>query len=223
MIRVSRIIVLATVLSASAAVNDATTSWPQFRGPNSSGIGAGKPPVQFGPNQNVLWKTPLGPGLSSPVIWGSRIFVTEVDRTKKRLDTLCIDRHSGKVLWRGGVSAAAIEDVHELSSPAGATPVTDGERVYVYFGSYGLAAYDLNGKQIWEKRLPLPENPYGAVASPIVAGELLVLNHQGKESYLLALNRRDGKRSGKRTDRCSSMDGPLLCIWRHDGTDEISY
>ena len=83
MIRVSRIFVLATVLSASAAVNDATTSWPQFRGPNSSGIGAGKPPVQFGPDQNVLWKTPLGPGLSSPVIWGSRIFLTEVDQDKE--------------------------------------------------------------------------------------------------------------------------------------------
>jgi len=221
MIRVSRIFVLATVLSASAAVNDATTSWPQFRGPNSSGIGAGKPPVQFGPNQNVLWKTPLGPGLSSPVIWGSRIFVTEVDRTKKRLDTLCIDRHSGKILWRSSVSAAAIEDVHELSSPAGATPVTDGERVYVYFGSYGLVAYDLNGKQLWEKRLPLPENPYGAVASPIVAGELLVLNHQGKDSYLLAVNRLDGRTVWK-TDRSLFQYGWSTPVhWRHDGIDEI--
>ena len=221
MIRVSWIFVLATVLSVSAAVNDATMSWPQFRGPNSSGIGAGKPPLQFGPNQNVLWKTPLGSGLSSPVIWGSRIFVTEVDRAKKRLDTLCIDRYSGKILWRRSVLATAIEDVHELSSPAGATPVTDGERVYVYFGSYGLVAYDLNGKQLWEKRLPLPENPYGAVASPIVAGELLVLNHQGKDSYLLAVNRRDGQTVWK-TDRSLFQYGWSTPVhWRHDDIDEI--
>jgi outer membrane protein assembly factor BamB len=221
MIRVSGIFVVASVLSASAAVNDATIWWPQFRGPNSSGIGAGKPPVQFGPDQNVLWKTPLGSGLSSPIIWGSRIFVTEVDRAKKRLDTLCIDRHSGKILWRRGVLATAIEDVHELSSPAGSTPVTDGERVYVYFGSYGLVAYDLNGKQLWEKRLPLPENPYGAVASPIIAGELLVLNHQGKESYLLAVNRRDGRTVWK-TDRSLFQYGWSTPVhWRHDGIDEI--
>jgi outer membrane protein assembly factor BamB len=195
--------------------------WPQFRGPNSSGVGEGKPPVNFGPDQNVLWKTALGPGLSSPIIWEGRIFLTEFDRATKQLATLCIDRHTGKVLWRRSVSPERIEKVHAISSPAAATPATDGERVYVYFGSYGLVCYDLDGNQKWERRLPLPENPYGATASPILAGELLVLNHQGKDSYLLGVNRRDGRTVWK-TDRSKFQYGWSTPVhWRHDGIDEI--
>ena len=195
--------------------------WPQFRGPNSSGLGAGKPPVNFGPDQNVRWKTAVGTGLSSPIIWEERIFLTEFDPAKKQLATLCIDRRTGKILWRRTVAPEQIEKVHEISSPAGSTPVTDGERVYVYFGSYGLVCYDLNGNLKWERRLPMPENPYGAVASPIIAGELLVLNHQGKEAYLLGVNRRDGRTVWK-TDRSKFQYGWSTPVhWRHDGIDEL--
>jgi outer membrane protein assembly factor BamB len=224
MTRVSSILVLMTIVLMTivlTAAEDNARWWPQFRGPSSSGIGEGNPPVHFGPDQALLWKTVVGAGLSSPVIWAGRIFVTEADRTNKRLATLCIDRSTGKILWRRSITPEDIEDVHELSSPAGATPVTDGERLYVYFGSYGIVAYDLNGKQLWEKRLPLPQNPYGAVASPIVAGELLVLNHQGKDSYLLALNRRDGRTVWK-ADRSLFQYGWSTPVhWRHDGIDEI--
>ncbi|HEV8134762.1 MAG TPA: PQQ-binding-like beta-propeller repeat protein [Pyrinomonadaceae bacterium] len=222
--RVSGITLLATVVLSSFGVvaqQGGKVWWPQFRGPNSSGIGEGKPPVNFGPDQNVLWKTAVGPGLSSPIIWGGRIFLTEFDRENKRLSTLCIDRRTGKILWRRTVAPEQIEEVHAISSPAGATPVTDGERVYVYFGSYGLLCYDLNGNLKWERRLPNPENPYGAVASPILAGEFLVLNHQGKDAYLLAVNRRDGKTVWK-TDRSKFQYGWSTPVhWRHDGIDEI--
>jgi outer membrane protein assembly factor BamB len=224
MTRVSWITILAVLALSSfagAAQNRGKAWWPQFRGPNSSGIGEGKPPVNFGPDQNVLWKTAVGPGLSSPVIWEGRIFLTEFDRANKRLATLCIDRRTGKVLWRRTVAPEQIEKVHDISSPAGATPATDGERVYVYFGSYGLVCYDLNGNQKWERRLPVPENPYGAVASPIIAGDLLVLNHQGKDAYLLGVNRRDGKTVWK-TDRSMFQYGWSTPVhWRHDGIDEI--
>jgi outer membrane protein assembly factor BamB len=224
MTRASWITILAVLALSSfvgAAQNSAKTWWPQFRGPNSSGIGEGKPPVNFGPDQNVLWKTDVGPGLSSPIIWEGRIFLTEFDRANKRLATLCIDRRTGKTLWRRTVAPEQIEKVHDISSPAGATPATDGERVYVYFGSYGLVCYDLNGNQKWERRLPVPENPYGAVASPIIAGDLLVINHQGKDAYLLGVNRLDGRTVWK-TDRSMFQYGwstPLH--WRHDGIDEI--
>jgi outer membrane protein assembly factor BamB len=205
----------------AAAQKSAKVWWPQFRGPNSSGLGEGTPPVHFGPDQNVLWKTAVGAGLSSPIVWEERLFLTEFDRANKQLSTLCIDRRTGKILWRRSVSPQQIEDVHELSSPAGATPATDGESVYVYFGSYGLVSYDLNGNLKWERRLPLPENPYGAVSSPIVAGELLVLNHQGKDAYLLAVNRRDGRTVWK-TDRSMFQYGWSTPVrWRHDGIDEI--
>ena len=212
----------AVVLSlGGGAQKSATVWWPQFRGPNASGLGQGRPPVHFSPDKNALWKTALGAGLSSPIVWEGRIFLTEFDRAKNQLFTLCIDRHTGKILWRRTVAPEQIEEVHELSSPAGATPVTDGERVYVYFGSYGLLSYDLNGNLQWERRLPSPENPYGAVSSPIVAGELLVLNHQGKDAYLLGVNRRDGRTVWK-TDRSMFQYGWSTPVhWRHDGIDEI--
>ena len=139
----------------------------------------------------------------------------------KQLATLCIDQRMGKILWRRTVAPAEIEKVHEISSPAAPTPATDGERVYVYFGSFGLVSYDFDGKLLWERRLPLPQNIYGAVASPIVAGDLLVLNHQGKDAYLLAVNRRDGKTVWK-TDRSKFQYGWSTPVyWRHDGIDEI--
>jgi outer membrane protein assembly factor BamB len=222
--RASWIALLVTVVLSSLAgpaANGAKAWWPQFRGPNASGLGEGRAPVHFGPDQNVLWKTPVGSGLSSPIIWEGRIFLTEFDGATRQFATLCIDRRTGKILWRRTVRPEQVEKVHELSSPAGATPATDGERVYVYFGSYGLVSYDLDGNLKWERRLPLPENPYGAVASPIVAGELLVLNHQGKDAYLLGVNRRDGRTVWK-TDRSQFQYGWSTPVrWRHDGLDEI--
>ena len=222
--RVSWITLLAAVVLSSfggAAQKSGKLWWPQFRGPNSSGLGEGRPPVQFGPDRNVLWKTAVGAGLSSPIVWEERIFLTEFEPATKQLSTLCIDRRTGKILWRRAVAPEQIEKVHDLSSPAGSTPATDGERVYAYFGSYGLVSYDLNGKEQWERRLPLPENPYGAVSSPIVAGELLVLNHQGKDAYLLGVNRRDGRTVWK-TDRSMFQYGWSTPVhWRHDGIDEI--
>src|SRR5262252_591902 len=209
MTRAFLIILLVTVILstfAGAEQNSGKFWWPQFRGPNSSGLGEGRPPVHFGPDQNVLWKTPVGAGLSSPIVWEGRIFLTEFDQANKQLATLCIDRRTGKILWRRTVAPERIEKVHAISSPAAATPATDGERVYVYFGSYGLVCYDLDGNQKWERRLPLAENPYGAVASPILAGDLLVLNHQGKEAYLLGVDPRDGQ-TVWRTDRSSFRYG----------------
>jgi outer membrane protein assembly factor BamB len=214
----SWIIVAATFVLSSFA---GAAEWPQFRGPNSSGIGDGKPPVEFGPSQNVLWKAAVGAGLSSPIIAKGRAFLTEFDRATKELATLCIDQRTGKILWRRTVAPAEIEKVHDISSPAAPTPATDGERVYVYFGSYGLVSYDFDGKLLWERRLPLSQNIYGAVASPIVAGDLVVLNHQGKDAYLLGVNRLDGKTVWK-TDRSKFQYGWSTPVyWRHDGIDEI--
>jgi outer membrane protein assembly factor BamB len=220
MTRASFLTLLAIAVLGAADKNPKAW-WPQFRGPNSSGLGEGSPPVDFGPNQKVLWKTPVGSGLSSPVVWGERVFLTEFDRTTKQLATLGLDRRTGKILWRRDLAAGKIEEVHEIGNPATPTPATDGERVYVYFGSHGLVCYDLNGKLLWERPLPIPENPYGAASSPIVAGELLILNHQGKESYLLAVNRRDGRTVWK-TDRSLLQYGWSTPVhWRHDGIDEI--
>ena len=91
----------------------------------------------------------------------------------------------------------------------------------MYFESYGFVCYDLEGNQKWERRFPLPENPFGAVASLIVAGELLALSHQGKDAYLLGIDRRDGCTVWK-TDRSMFQYGWSTPVhWRHDGIDEI--
>jgi outer membrane protein assembly factor BamB len=196
--------------------------WPQFRGPNSTGIGNGKPPVEFGSGKNVLWTSAVGSGLSSPVVAKGRIFLTEFDRATNQLATVCLDQRTGKTLWRRTVAPVKIEKFHEISSPAAPTPTADRERVYVYFGSYGLVAYDFNGKLQWERQLPPAENIYGSVASPILAGDLLVLNHQGKDAYLLGVNRRDGRTIWK-TDRSNYQYGWSTPVyWRHDGVDEIA-
>src|ERR1043166_6023157 len=75
---------------ARAAENGGELWWPQFRGPNSSGVGTGKPPVHFGPEKNVQWKTAVGAGLSSPIIWSERVFLTEFDPASQKLATVCI-------------------------------------------------------------------------------------------------------------------------------------
>src|SRR5689334_23308977 len=93
----SRFALLAAVMLSRAGGAD---WWPQFRGPNSAGLGDGRPPVEFGPDRSVLWKTAVGSGLSSPAVWEGRIFLTEFNRTNNELATLCIDRRTGKVLWR---------------------------------------------------------------------------------------------------------------------------
>src|SRR5258708_5452667 len=110
-----------TVATGLAAAPD--VYWPQFRGPNGSGIAAEglKLPVHFGPTENVLWKTPLPAGLSSPCVWKDRVFLTGYDRKSKQLETLCMNRGDGKIIWRQAAPAAKIEKVHRVSSPAAST------------------------------------------------------------------------------------------------------
>jgi hypothetical protein len=147
--------------------------------------------------------------------------LTEFDRENKRLSTLCIDRRTGKILWRRTVAPEQIEEVHAISSPAGATPVTDGERVYVYFGSYGLLCYDLNGNLKWERRFPNPENPMARSlhrSSPVNSSCSII---KGKTPTCSPSIDATAKQSGK-TDRSKFQYGWSTPVhWRHDGIDEI--
>jgi outer membrane protein assembly factor BamB len=171
-------------------------TWPQFRGPNSSGIAASgsAPPVEFGPSKRVLWKQALPAGHSSPVIWRDRIFLTAFDKDSSKLELLCLARKNGDILWRRPIAAEKLEKSHPVSNPASATPAVDGERIYVYFGSYGLAAFDFDGKQLWSVPLPLPKMNQSSGTSPVVAGELMLLNRdEATDGYLLAVDRKSGK------------------------------
>jgi outer membrane protein assembly factor BamB len=169
-------------------------AWARFRGPDGLGVAQGKEalPVHFGPDKNVLWKTALPEGLSSPCVAGKRIFLTGYDREAKKLETLCLDRDSGKVLWRQTAPAERIERVEKTSSPASGTPACEGERVYVYFGSCGLLCYDTAGKELWKLPIPIPKTPVGTGTSPLPAGDVVLLKCQGEPAQLLAVDARTG-------------------------------
>lgn len=178
---------LMLVCSAFASVTNADDArWSRFRGESGSGIADDAPlPAEFGPEKNLLWKTPLASGHSSPCIWGKHLFLTTYDSETKTLGTVAIDRFTGQVLWTKAAPVEKIERVHLTSSPAASTPTTDGERVYVYFGSFGVLCYDFTGNEIWKKELPSPRAMHGSATSPVVSsGTLFVAVHGGSLTAL---------------------------------------
>lgn len=191
---------IALVCSAlTPAAQEAGSTWPQFRGPNASGLAIGAaPPLDFGPGKNQLWKTALPAGHSSPAIWGNRIFLTGVDTANRKVETMAIDRLNGQIVWRQSVPTEQFERLHVLGNAATATPAVDGERVYAYFGSYGVVAYDLDGHLAWQLPMPVLQNTFGSGTSPVVAGELVIINRQEpKDPFIIALDRRTGKQVWK--------------------------
>jgi len=200
----------------------AESNWPQFRGPDGLSVAPDHvdAPTEFGPDKNVLWKTPLAPGHSSPILWGGRIFLTAFEGGK--LFAISLDRASGRIVWSKEVAVEKVEQVHRISSPAAPTPCTDGERVYFYFGSFGLLALDFDGHEVWRRPLPLPVNDFGTGTSPIlVDGKVILLRDQDVGSFLLAVDAQSGKQVW-RTERPGFFRGhstPFL--WRHDGAEEL--
>ena len=184
-----RILILLLVVSSPAKAED----WSRFRGPNGSGIPAGDTssvPLIWSDGQNIKWKTTLpGPGSSSPVISGDRVYVTcysgygdgtsegSLENLKRHL--IAIDRSNGKILWKRSVSSdAAIEDPYKSfvtrHGYASHTPVTDGERIYCFFGKAGVFAFGKDGTQLWHQDVYEQESSrrWGSASSPIL--------HEGK-------------------------------------------
>ncbi len=215
-------LIVALLLVHSAKTTRAKESnWPQFRGPNSSGLGTKgqNPPIEFGPEQNLLWKTSLPGGHSSPCILGGKIFITA--RSGKSLETICIDRGNGKIKWRRSVVPEKLERISGSNSHAAPTPVCDGKRVYVYFGSFGLLAYDVEGNELWRKPLPIPKMQHGSAASPALANNMVVINcDQSEGAYILAVNRDTGEtiwRQGRQEK--AGWSTPVL--WKHGDVEEL--
>ncbi len=212
-------------LNAVVALGAGATAsqWPQFRGPGGGGVAPddARPPVFFGPSSNVLWRIALPPGNSSPIFWNDRLFVTAFDHG--HLATLALDAMSGRELWRQDVTPERVEEVHQsLGSPASATAVTDGERVWVHFGSVGVLAYDFSGHELWRRPMQLTQTEYGASSSPILAGENVVqLLDQDGGSHLIALNQKTGAVAWRveRPEMRRGFGTPL--IWDHDGASDL--
>jgi outer membrane protein assembly factor BamB len=187
------------VLFVGALAASADGPWSQFRGPNGSGVDSGTGyPVEFSPTKNVIWKKAVAYGQSSPVVAAGHLYVTASEGDK--LLTICFDAKTGSELWRREIRRKKTTEIFRANDPASPTPVADELGVVVFFADFGLAAYTPEGKDRWTVPLGPFKNFYGMAASPIVAGNLVVMvcDQQGG-SFLLAVDRKTGKQRWRTT------------------------
>ena len=196
----------ALVLLIVASLPGSADEWARFRGPNGSGVAdVTGLPVEFGPTRNVVWKTELPPGYSSPIVFGNRIYLTGL--RDGRLLSFAVDRTSGKVVWEREAPRDRHEKLDQRNHPASPSAATDGDHVYFFFPDYGLLAYDVSGKELWHKPLGPFNNIYGMGASPIVVDDVVVLNcDQSIGSFIAAFDKKTG-RERWRTARVEARSG----------------
>lgn len=211
---------------AESPTASAERNWGQWRGPLASGYAPhADPPIEWSETKNVRWKVPIpGHGSASPIVWGDRVYIqTAIDterpapdaadepdeggggrrmtgprpRTIYQFVLLALDRKTGAEVWRTTLTGQRpLAGLHADATQASSSPVTDGERIYAYFGSFGLYCVDLDGKKIWEKDLGdmRTRNDFGEGSSPALHGDTLVVqwDHEG-EDFMVALDKRDGR------------------------------
>lgn len=198
----------------------AVTNWPSFRGPNASGVAEGHPtPIAWNVEEKrgLRWKTPIpGLGHSSPVVWGSRVFVTSAvsgktdpqlkvglygdiapveDDTTHGWKVICLDKKSGKILWdRTAHTGVPVIKRHPKGTQANPTVATDGKYVVAFFGSEGLFCYDMKGKLAWKKDLGrldsgffmVPAAQWGFASSPVIHEGVVVVQCDVQKGGFLA-------------------------------------
>ena len=212
-IAILSLLTLAAALPSPVSAATAEAWWPQFRGPNSSGIAEGsKPLVEFGAGTNLLWKTEVPPGLSSPCIWKDMIFMTSSD--EGGLSTFAVLRANGGLAWKQTVEAPKPREIHKKNHAAAATPATDGKTVCVYHATFGLVAYDFSGRELWRKPMPGLLTRNGSGTSPAMIEGRLILNcdvEEGK-SFIAAYEPATGKELWRtpRTGFISGYTTPVL-------------
>ncbi len=206
-------------------------SWPQFRGPGGLGIAPDSQtyPAKLDVSRNLLWKTEVPKGHSSPCIWADKIFITA--SSGNRLETICIDRRNGEIKWRKSVEPETLERISGSNSHASPTPVCDGKRVYVHFGSFGLLAYDMNGNEVWKKPLPLSNVVHGSASSPVLANDMVIIhrdpdgpNYGGSRTegeYVLAVNQDTGETVWRQQRRMDSPGWSTPVLWKHGDEQEL--
>ena len=193
--------------------SDIQADWTRFRGPNGAGVSTEKDPLpsHWSGTRNLQWKLPLpGPGSSSPIVVGDKIFVTywsgygmdrrsPGDLKQLRRHLICIDRHTGKTLWSVAIAARLPEIRYSgritQHGYASHTPVSDGEQVYVFFGKSGVFCFDMDGKQVWQRRIGMESDPEGrgSASSPILYKDLLIVTAGAEREALVGLNRKTGE------------------------------
>lgn len=216
--------------------------WLRFRGPNGSGVSqqTDASPSQWGPDQNVAWKLDLpGAGVSSPVVVGNRVFVTcysgygldrenPGDLSKLKRHLICVDATTGKIDWQVAVDSTQPEDPYSgigvtAHGYASHTPVSDGERVYAFFGKSGVHAFDLEGNRLWQRSVGArsDDRRWGSSSSPILHENFLIVTASAESRSLVALDKTTGKQLWKQeTDGLSNVWGtPVLT--KTDGRTDL--
>jgi len=230
-----------------APASFAEVNWPCFRG-LSCGVAEDKVlPVSWSATENVVWKVDiLGRAWSCPVVWGDKVFLTtvasegRVEEAKKGLYfggnrekasaamhhwiVYCFDWNSGKTVWQKTVhKGKPAQPVHIKNTYASETPVTDGRRVYFYFGNVGVFCFDLEGKELWRKKIDPVKMRYnwGTAASPVLHGDsLFILNDNDEKSYLLALDKKTGEEVF-RVDRDEKSNWVTPYVWQNAERTEL--
>ena len=202
--------------------------WNQFRGLNGSGVAlASQPPVKID-STKPTWKVAVPIGHSSPVLSDNHIFLTGIDQG--RLITLAYKKATGKLAWRRKAPEVPLEKIHKANNHATPTPVVDKERVYVYFGSYGILCYDHDGKELWKKPIATPRTLYGTSTSPISYADLIILvldddsnlpRSRLSKSKLMALKKATGEKVWETPRPFQRSGWSTPTIWRHGGQEEL--
>ena len=223
-------------------------SWPAWRGADGSGIAKdAAPPTTWSETENVRWKVRLpGKGHSTPIVWGNRVFVTAaipigepfsplpdtapgahdnapVTRRLK-FAVIALDRQSGRILWQRDVhEAVPHEGAHFSGSHASQSPITDGNHVWAFFGSYGLYCFDLDGRAQWSVQLGKmnTKHGHGEGSSPALHEDTLVVNwdHEG-ESFIVALDKKSGNEIW-RVERLEVTSWSTPLIVEQDGKAQV--
>jgi len=218
---------IALLLCLSSAVQSA--QWNQFRGPNGSGALPGsRPPIRFD-GAKPTWKADVPPAHSSPILWADKIFLTGVEDS--RLVTLAINSLNGKRLWLRHAPETQLAKVHKAGSSAASTPCADAERVYSYFGSFGLICHDHQGKELWSRPIPTPKSMYGMSTSPILHNGKVILvldndnNLKGSRlsrSKIIAFDCETGKTVWETARPYNRSGWSTPVIWQHKAGTEIA-
>ncbi len=244
-------LMIACLLGAAAEAErggeKAEHSWPQWRGPLGTGVAPrAQPPVHWSETKHIRWKTALpGKGHSTPIVWGDRIFLTTAipfgEPVKPRFirpgahdnlsltqphefAVLAVHRKTGKVLWQQTPHKGVPHEAGHISaSLASASPVTDGEHVFAFFGSYGLYCLDVSGKLLWKRHLGEmhTKHGHGEGSSPALHGDTLIVNWDHEDqSFLVALDKRTGKPLW-RVARAEDTSWATPIVVEHGGTTQV--
>ena len=235
-----RCVLVSTFLAGAFASSVFGENWPGYRGPRGSGISSeAGVPLSCSETENLVWKTELpGPGSSSPIVWGDRVFVTAYSGygdDSSDGDLLTLDRHllclsvtDGTIIWQKKFPAPLPEDTYEgfISEHgyASHTPVTDGENIYAFFGKGGLIAFDFEGNELWKKDLGsrLSSKGWGSSSSPILHGDSVIVNANEESNSLYAFNKTTGDEVWNwQSDSLVSIYGTPVIATTEDRTDLI--